>query len=258
MVYRGVAIPLCWSDLEKLGTSSVEERKELLEKAQGLFQLQGKVLIADREYIGEEWFKALGQAGIGWVVRLRKGIYRQQVDQAGGPRYSKLEHRARRRHRPVGKQISLGGMSMSFVVVPNRQHKAQEPLLYLLSSLQDQKAVCQAYGLRWLIEYCFKHMKSNGFDLEQLGFKDPNKTRLLLAVVVLAYCLSVHQGLKFDQQVPRKKYADGTRHRAVSVFRNGLDQLSGQAYKLVLFLDYLIKEVLAAKARYRSAKAVLV
>jgi hypothetical protein len=144
------------------------------------------------------------------------------------------------------------------VVVRNRQAQAREPLVYLLSSLPDKKAVCQAYGLRWLIEYCFKHMKSNGFDMEQLGFKDPDKTRLLLAVVVLAYCLSVHQGLKFDKKVPQKTYANGTRHRAVSVFRNGLDLLSGQVFQLVLFLEYLIKEALNPKARYRSPKAVLV
>lgn len=54
-----MAIPLCWTDLARKGISSVKERQELLEKAQGLFQLQGKVLSVDREYIGEKWLRAI-------------------------------------------------------------------------------------------------------------------------------------------------------------------------------------------------------
>lgn len=35
MVYKGVAIPICWSNLHKKGTSCVEERKELLWEGPG-------------------------------------------------------------------------------------------------------------------------------------------------------------------------------------------------------------------------------
>lgn len=258
MVYQGVAIPICWSNLAKKGTSSVEERKELLQKAQGLYQLSGKVLVADREYIGPEWFKALQQAGLHWVVRLRQNLYRQAVDQAPGWRYSKLRQKAKSRQRPVSKRIQLEGLPVTFVVLRNRQPQAKEALLYLLSDLENAPAISHAYQLRWLIEYCFKHMKSNGFDLEDLSFRDKDKIRLLLAVVVVAYCLSIHQGLKFDKTVKRKKYPNQTTARAVSVFRNGLDHLSSHVYQLVLFLDFICRERTGLKVIYRSKKSVFV
>lgn len=258
MVYKGVAIPICWSNLAKKGTSSVEERQELLKKAQGLYHLSGKVLVADREYIGPEWFKALQQAGLSWVVRLRKNLYRQAIDQAPGWRYSKLEQKAKSRQRAVSKKIELEGMSLTFVVIKNQQANAQEKLLYLLSNLENALLISQAYKLRWLIEYCFKHMKSNGFDVEELSFKDKDKIRLLLAVVMVAYCLSIHQGLKFDKTVKRKKYVNQTTARTVSVFRNGLDQLSSQIYQLALFLDFISRERACLKVRYRSKKSIFV
>lgn len=87
------------------------------------------MLVADREYIGTEWFEALNQAGIDWVVRLRKNLYRQQIDQAYGWRYSKMEHKARCRPRAVSKKITLADMSVTFVVVRNQQANAKEELL---------------------------------------------------------------------------------------------------------------------------------
>ena len=41
MVYQGVAIPICWSNLTKKGTSSVKEREELLEKSAGTLLFVG-------------------------------------------------------------------------------------------------------------------------------------------------------------------------------------------------------------------------
>ena len=51
----GVAVPLYWSQLGKLGASSQEERKEMFEKALSLFDLKGIRLLADREQVGREW-----------------------------------------------------------------------------------------------------------------------------------------------------------------------------------------------------------
>lgn len=101
-------------------------------------------------------------------------------------------------------------------------------------------------------------MKSNGFDLEALSFKDADKIRLLLAVVIVAYCLSIHQGLKYDKQVQRKTYAGQSTSRAVSVFRKGVDLLCSQVYKLVLFVAFLYREISKAKRLYRSPKSIFV
>lgn len=200
----------------------------------------------------------LATAGIDFVVRLKKGIYRQYVDQAKGHSYSKLMRKAKKGKRPLGKQINLEGMNLTFVVVANRQANAKEELLYLLSSLSQVFTISEAYGKRWLTECLFKHMKSNGFHLEELGFKDENKIRLLLSILVFCYCLAIHEGLKYDKVLRRNHYKNGSVYRQVSVFRNGLDHLAAISTDIVTFLDYLCKEILAPKKRYRSPKAIFV
>ncbi len=56
--YKGTMIPLVWSLLEKRGNSSTEERKVLIEQLYSCLNSsqikQIKVLLADREFIGNE------------------------------------------------------------------------------------------------------------------------------------------------------------------------------------------------------------
>ncbi|GAB4487920.1 MAG: hypothetical protein OHK0019_03550 [Saprospiraceae bacterium] len=49
---------------------------------------------------------------------------------------------------------------------------------------------------RWKIECLFLRLKPNGYNLENLNLKDPNKNRLMLAIVTLAYNLAVREGWK--------------------------------------------------------------
>ena len=56
VVYKGVSTPVYWINLRKKGNSNFKERKRMLRKALSLYRLTGKVLLADREYIGREWF----------------------------------------------------------------------------------------------------------------------------------------------------------------------------------------------------------
>jgi hypothetical protein len=51
--YRCVAIPIYWVDLGKLGISSTKERKRMFKRVFKFFNLKGKVLLADREYVGK-------------------------------------------------------------------------------------------------------------------------------------------------------------------------------------------------------------
>lgn len=91
MVYQGVAIPIFWEDLQKKGTSSVEERKQLLGKVMKYYNLKDKILLDDREYIGEDWFCFLKEHNIDFVIRLRKKNYKEAVNAAEGKKYSAME-----------------------------------------------------------------------------------------------------------------------------------------------------------------------
>jgi hypothetical protein len=62
-------------ELARLGISSQWHRRWLLRMACKLFTLKGKVLLADREYIGSDWFSLLKQKAIDFAIRLREGNY---------------------------------------------------------------------------------------------------------------------------------------------------------------------------------------
>ncbi|GAB4044405.1 hypothetical protein [Spirosoma jeollabukense] len=63
LLYHGVAIPILWRDLDKKGHSSARERQSFMEEATQLYNLKGKILLADREYTGQLWFTFLHQQG---------------------------------------------------------------------------------------------------------------------------------------------------------------------------------------------------
>jgi len=78
-------------------------------------------------------------------------------------------------------------------------------------------------------------LKSNGFHLEDLNFKDSEKIKLMMAIVTFLYALCVQQGLliySVHKKSDFKKYKDGRITLAVSVFRKGISILTGKFYHL--------------------------
>jgi len=255
IVINGVSIPIWWEDLDKKGTSNLGERSSLMKKASSIYDLEGMILLADREYIGEEWFKYLKDSKIGFVIRLKKGIYKDYIDsqRTGNDkhykhqkwRYIGMQREAEKqqyRNCGVAKRIKILGEAYTFVIFKNPKKDAEEPLVYFLSTLTKKKKVVTAYPIRWSIETCFKHLKSNGFNLESLNFKKSEKIKLMMGIVVFLYILCIDEGwlqYKTTKKSDWKKYADGTVNLAISVFRKGRSYLTGKIYNLKSFLDHL-------------------
>ena len=200
-----------------------------------LFSLKGKVLLADREYIGNEWFTLLNEKGIDFVIRLRKSNYEGQIEQAG-KKIAKLESKARAKPgRVVWQRFSLQGHSYRFVLKAYRERNGKIAFLRLISSLPADKALLY-YMDRYRIEPMFRHLKSNGFNLESLHVQKDYKVQLMMAAVVLAYCLSVVYGLKkYKRCIAVKKHGS----REMSVFRWGLDKWQNHLQTFAHFLDKL-------------------
>src|SRR5205085_3980103 len=73
IVYKGVAIPVLWTILEKKGNSNTHERIALIAEFIGLFGT-GSILYlcADREFIGKTWFQWLMKNQIDFCIRVRQ------------------------------------------------------------------------------------------------------------------------------------------------------------------------------------------
>jgi hypothetical protein len=236
VLYQGVSVPIWWLELGRLGQSSQWHRQLLLRSALRLLNLRGKVLVGDREYIGVDWFAALKRAGIDVVIRLRVSDYQAAIE-ASGKSIAKLEAKAKSQLGQVCWQpFTLKEAQYTFVLVAYRNRSGKEEFLRLITTLTPAEAV-EYYQQRYRIESMFRHLKSNGFDLEALHLEYGYKIRLMMAVVVLAYTLAVSYGLvDFKHKVKPKKHGSPE----MSVFRWGLDKWQAYLRQLDCFMEKLL------------------
>lgn len=256
IIYKGVSIPIAWIDIEKMGSSSEAERMALFSEATERFSLRGKTLIADREYVGSKWFNYLLSKGIDFVIRIRLGDYEAQVNREPGPCYDQLMEKALNTKRTYYKRVTIGNASLWFCIKRNRKGSPKDPFVILLSSSAEPAQAYRIYAQRWQIEQCFRHLKSNGFDLQKMGLKKPLKVQLLMAMVVFAYCISIHLGIKQGKKVRFKIYPDGAKYPEISAFRLGIDLIDQTARDKLHFLTFLEQIFKVANNAYLSPFAI--
>lgn len=241
-----VAVPIWWEDLCKAGHSSEEERIRMLNVAMKRYDLKGMTLLADREYIGIKWFKHLIDCGLNFVIRVKEGIYHDAINESKGPSWNKLKQRgqAKSKGKKVSKKICLNGMELHYIILKNPRPKADDELIFMISNLPSPTQAARLYEWRWQIEVCFKHLKSNGINLEQMNVRGKEKRHLMMAMAVFVYCLAIREGLIKEYKKGIRLVLDKTSgfyYRAISVFRKGMSILNRKARNAKQFIRYLEK-----------------
>lgn len=244
LVYRGVSLPLLWHNLGKKGHFSQQERKRLLQQASRLYPLQGFCLLADREYESKEWFIFLSEQKINFIIRLSTDSYKANIA-AGGKAYSALLKRALR-GRVVSQWFELAGRCYQFVALCHQDGPQNaDPLVLLVSNVRwSKQTIAQRYRIRWTTECFFKHLKSNGFDLEELGLISPKKIRLLVAIAVVLYVICVAEGLRqFDRIRAKTNAVNEPLRLREAVFRRGYSVVVNELVNVAHFVDWLLAQI---------------
>ena len=140
----------------------------------------------------------------------------------------------------------LGNTTYTFVMIKNPKHDPKEPYIYFISDLQDAKAIANHYLKRWKIECCFKHLKSNGFNIEDINLKVDEKIDLMMGILAMVYIIAVREGLLSHKlnPIPIKKYKDGKTFLSISIFRMGMaiiQNLFTKIYNLIEYLKAMLK-----------------
>ena len=82
-----------------------------------------------------------------------------------------------------------------------------------------------------------------GFNLEDLNFSQDSKIRLMVALVVMAYVLSIQLGGTphgLENKVEKKKiYKNKPCRLAISYFRQGLSIVKAKVWSLRMFISVL-------------------
>lgn len=170
--YFGIAIPLFWTVLDKEGTSSSKDRMSLLRnviKKLGPEKIQ--VLLADREFIGEKWFRFLIEEQVPFIIRVKQNFLVQGVRKGYEVPIKELLKKLGRKKRHVNHPIKLWGHSL-FSSVEHRKG-AKEAMIVV--SNQPFPAPLELYRWRWGIETLFGCLKSRGFRIEDTHMVEPLK-----------------------------------------------------------------------------------
>lgn len=263
--FRGYLLPLVWTDIGHRGNSDAPTRLALLERLAGWWPkdevpLKSFPLVADREFGGEDWLVKLARLGFSFVVRLKSN--RQLVVWKDGkirekPVKLRVLRRCLSRKKLKSAEVVIAGEYVCHLLcLPNTGTRDKDPYIYLFTNLDDPGQAGAYYELRWTIESCFKHLKTNGFDLEEQGFRHEHQLEIVMAVLVLLYVLCVVRGVLQQEatlaqkgKTALKKYANGTSYPQRSLFRTGLQRLIEMGAANIKYLLNLVNELLNCLSR---------
>jgi hypothetical protein len=212
---KGVAIPLVWISLGRAGNSKTADRIELLKKV--INEIEIKSLTADREFIGEEWFKFLLQANIPIYIRIKKDTQVVRRNNHYTISLKDLFAKLKQGKKKVLKgQYTVLGLEVNLAA--SRNNKGE--LLIVLTNRCPYKAL-KIYKKRWSIETLFGYFKTKGFNFEDTHMTDVNKIAswMLLLTIVVTWTMKTSLVLKEKEQ----KATHGRLRK--SIFRVGFERL---------------------------------
>jgi hypothetical protein len=156
--YDGIAFPILWQMLPKRGNSNSEERISLIKKFIELFGKKYiKAIVADREFIGNEWLSFLQQESIPFHIRIKDNMW---FTKPGGEKIKmswilqgcKLSEGY---HHPKMLYVDSVLVYVSGMKIKNGEY------LIIVSYDKQQDALLD-YKERWQIETMFKAFKTKG------------------------------------------------------------------------------------------------
>ena len=225
IVHRGIAIPVLWQLFDKKGNSNTRERISILQRFITLFGADKITsLLADREFLGDQWLAWLQANAISFQIRIRNNI---KIASTRGRMIkgrdlfrdlSPGQSRVLRAPRRLGgsKSPKAQPVWIAAACLPSGE------LLIVVTNEKPNEALA-TYALRWEIETLFAAMKTRGFNLEDTHMTNQERVSKLLAVLATAFCWAHKLGEWLHKAKPIRLKSH--KRPARSIFRYGFDQI---------------------------------
>lgn len=223
IAYDHMSFPIPFRLLPKRGNSNFKERINIMERLIRLFGRDSiKCLVADREFVGNEWFKWLNDNAIQYHIRIRDNFWVEDPKTGRKIRaqhiFASLKHGEERIlyriYHVCGELCYLAG-----AVIKDKTGK-HEPQI-LVSFCRPEEAIAD-YKERWTIETMFKGLKSSGFNIEDTHMVHINRIEQLFGVVIIAYTWAYLVGIAANLKVKAIRTLNNGR-RAISLVKYGLN-----------------------------------
>ena len=219
VVIKGCSIPLYWLELDSFGNSNTNERKEVMK---ALIDLIGAnkiaYLLADREFIGEEWFSHLFEQNVNFIIRIKHNM---RIN-SGDKNLSGKELSAKASKTNV---VSFEGTIDNKPLIFQAIMSLGNELVLVASNHLGCTQLLHFYSKRWGIECLFGHLKTKGFNFEDTHVTGKNRISNLTKIIVLAFACTFLLGIVSAQNVPIMIKNHG--YKQYSYFRSGLDLITG-------------------------------
>ena len=226
VTYKGVAFPILFRLLPKRGNSNTKERIQIMDRFIRLFGKHNvKCLVADREFVGQEWLEYLNREQIPYHVRIRENFWVK--DPRTGKefkawwmfnhlKYGQSEYQMRIYY-VNGELCYLSGARLK-----NQEGKAE---LQIIVSYNKPEEAISSYKERWQIETAFRAMKTSGFNIEETHLTNIDRIERLFAIMTIAFVWAYLVGIYKDANIKPIRILKNGR-RAKSLFKYGLEEIA--------------------------------
>ena len=226
LVYKGIAIPLIWICLDKRGNSNTKERITLMNRFFEILETKNiKYILADREFIGQEWFKYLN-TNINFRIRIKANMMVTNLKGKHVHAFTLFKNLK------IGENRVLSGKrqvcEVDLYLIGTKINKGE---YVIIATTDSPQTALKDYKKRWNIETLFGCLKSKGFNLEDTHLTHLERVEKLIGVLTLAFCWALLIGeWRYDQ----KPIRIGKHTRPVkSIFRYGLEHFKNVCLNII-------------------------
>lgn len=231
ITYKGVAFPVIFSLLDKKGNSNTTERIALMDRFIRLFGEDSiNCLVADREFVGDDWVAYLNNNNIRYHLRIRHNFWIENPRNGKRVKVSWLFGDVKLNENKVLYKIYRLHNQLVYLSGSKVNNKEGRPELQIIISFNQPDQSKNRYKDRWQIETAFKALKTSGFNLEDTHLTQIARLEKLFAVVIVAFTWAYIIGIYLHEHIKPIRNLNNNR-RAKSFFKYGL------TYIAALFLN---------------------
>jgi hypothetical protein len=223
--FGDTALPLLWSDLRRPGNSDTPKRRRIMRRFLKAFGRERiGAVVADREFVGEDWFSWLLSEKIPFAMRLRENFKTRPEG----------ENRSKDAKDHFAGLLPGGFMDLGLCEVCGvrmgvcglRLKKDGELLIIGYGGMNGDQAR-DVFMKRWNIETSFEKLKSHGFDLEASRLRGGGKQERLLAVLAVAFALCYATGFWSVKEIRPIRFIKKLARKGRSIFGRGMEMMCG-------------------------------
>jgi hypothetical protein len=215
VIINNCGVPLFWIELDSKGNSDTKERKELLNKFIKIFGANKiEYLLADREFIGNEWFDYLALHSIHFIIRIKGNMLIEHNNQTINS--ATLCDKAN-----ITNILTFNGKIDGRNLKIQATRSSEKKLVIVVSNDLQSRYLLEIYLKRWAIECLFGNLKTKGFNFEDSHFTLKERVGNLTKLLVLAHAIALLLGIVKISNTPLVLKKHG--YKQHSYFREGLD-----------------------------------